>query len=72
LLTPKTKRSMTTRPCNIYPTYAHCWFDGNAVFNTAFATSDVSTRDYFHPSPTGQAKLAAVMWSAGYWGATNP
>jgi hypothetical protein len=42
------------------------------VFNTAFATSDVSTRDYFHPSPTGQAKLAAVMWSAGYWGATNP
>ena len=42
--------------------YLTCRFDGNAVFNTAFARSDVSTRDYFHPSLAGQAKLAAASW----------
>jgi lysophospholipase L1-like esterase len=46
--------------------YVTCRFDGNAVFNTAFARSDVSTRDYFHPSIAGQTKLAAVTWAAGY------
>ncbi len=40
-----------------------CRFDANAVFNTAFVRSDVTTRDYFHPSVAGQAKLAAVTWS---------
>jgi lysophospholipase L1-like esterase len=48
--------------------YTQCRFDNNAVFNTAFAASDITTRDYFHPSVSGQAKLAAVSWSAGYWG----
>lgn len=43
-------------------TYTRCRFDGNAVFNTAFTRSDVTTRDYFHPSVNGQAKLAAVTW----------
>ena len=45
-----------------------CRFDQNAVFNTKFVASDVSTRDYFHPSVSGQAKLASASWSAGYWG----
>ena len=44
--------------------YTLCRFDGNAVFNTAFARSDVTTRDYFHPSVNGQAKLAAITWGA--------
>jgi hypothetical protein len=48
--------------------YAQCRFDGNAVFNTAFVASDITTRDYFHPSLSGQQKLASVSWSAGYWG----
>ena len=48
--------------------YVQCHFDGNLVFNTVFATSDITTRDYFHPSLAGQAKLAAVTWAAGYWG----
>lgn len=48
--------------------YAQCRFDTYAVFNTAFTTADVSTRDYFHPSIAGQAKLATVSWNAGYWG----
>jgi lysophospholipase L1-like esterase len=49
-------------------TFGNCKYDGGAVFNTRFVTSDVSTRDYFHPSAAGQAKLAAVSWAAGYWG----
>ena len=52
----------------ICATYNRCRFDNNAVFNTAFTTSDVTTRDYFHPSISGQAKLASVTWAAGYWG----
>jgi lysophospholipase L1-like esterase len=47
---------------------SRCLFDGYAVFNTAFTTSDVSTRDYFHPSLAGQTKLAAGTWAVGYWG----
>jgi PKD repeat protein len=48
--------------CALFP---RCRFDQNAVFNTAFAASDISTRDYFHPSVAGQAKLASVSWQAG-------
>jgi lysophospholipase L1-like esterase len=51
--------------CSNYP---QCRFDGNAVFNFAFPASDVSTRDYFHPSLAGQHDLAAGSWSAGFWG----
>ena len=47
-------------------TSIHCRFDGNAVFNASFVPSDVSTRDYFHPSVQGQAKLADVSYSAGF------
>ena len=47
--------------------HANCLFDGNAVFNTKFTSTDVSTRDYFHPSINGQKRLACVSWGAGYW-----
>jgi lysophospholipase L1-like esterase len=42
--------------------FAQCRWDGLATFNTAFTAADVSTVDYFHPSPAGQAKLATVTW----------
>lgn len=46
-------------------TYAsRCTFDNNDVFNTVFKPSDISTRDYFHPSLAGQTKLADVAWKA--------
>jgi len=44
--------------------YANCRFDNNAVFYTAYVASDVSTRDYFHPSLAGQTKLASTAWGA--------
>jgi lysophospholipase L1-like esterase len=42
--------------------YLHCRFDGGAAYRTQFTPSDVSTRDYFHPSLAGQAKAASVTW----------
>jgi hypothetical protein len=48
--------------------YRQCRSDGGAVFNTAYTTADISTRDYFHPSLAGQAKLAAGTWAVSYWG----
>ena len=47
--------------------YIQCRFDGYAVYNTVFVASDITGRDYFHPSTSGQAKLASVTWAAGYW-----
>ena len=46
--------------------YVHCRFDGNAVFGTAFVASDVSALDHFHPSLSGQARLSAITWAAGF------
>jgi lysophospholipase L1-like esterase len=48
--------------------YSQCRFDGGVVFTTTFNTGDVTTRDYFHPSISGQTKLASVTWTASYWG----
>ena len=45
--------------------YAKCVWDGWSVFCTEFTTSDVSSRDYFHPSVSGQQKFADVTWRAG-------
>lgn len=45
--------------------YAFCRFDGERVFGTPFVPSDVSTRDYFHPSADGQKKLSEVSWTHG-------
>jgi lysophospholipase L1-like esterase len=47
--------------------YAWCTFDGNAVFGYQFSRSDVSKLDYFHPSLSGQAKLANITWSTSWW-----
>lgn len=44
--------------------FAQCHYDGGAAYNVQFTTSDVTTRDYFHPSVSGQAKAAAAEWTA--------
>jgi PKD repeat protein len=60
-----------TQLAQVCAQYAQCRFDGNAAFTTTFTTGDVSG-DYFHPSVTGQAKLASVSWAAGYTWSTVP
>ncbi|GAA5026058.1 GDSL-type esterase/lipase family protein [Microbacterium fluvii] len=47
---------------------AKCHWDGYAVAAYAFTKAEVSTRDYFHPSVTGQQSLAAFTWGASQWG----
>jgi lysophospholipase L1-like esterase len=47
--------------CGEFP---QCHYDGGAAYAVAFTTSDVTTRDYFHPSVSGQAKAAAALWAA--------
>ena len=48
--------------------YSRCKFDDHAVFGYQFSRSDVTTLDYFHPSLTGQSRLAALTWSRSWWG----
>jgi lysophospholipase L1-like esterase len=48
-------------------TFAHCRFDGYAVYRYAFTKSQVSKLDYFHPSLSGQATLASLTWGASWW-----
>lgn len=45
----------------------NCRYDGGVVANYAFKSSDISTRDYFHPSLAGQATLAAITWPQTQW-----
>jgi len=42
--------------------FAKCRFDGNVVATFAFASTHISTLDYFHPSVAGQAKLSEITW----------
>lgn len=44
--------------------FTQCHYDNGAAYNVQFSTSDVTTRDYFHPSVSGQAKAAAAEWAA--------
>jgi lysophospholipase L1-like esterase len=46
--------------------YIHCRFDRNAVFSDPFQPTDVSTRDFFHPSLEGQRRLARLTWGATF------
>ncbi len=42
-----------------------CHYDGGAVFRYPFEPEDVSPLDFFHPSITGQQRLAEITWEHG-------
>lgn len=42
----------------------NCKFDNNRIFNTQFTVEDISEVDYFHPSLSGQQKLADSFWDS--------
>ncbi len=52
------------RACKQYG--PRCRYDGGAVFDADFTAADVSTIDGFHPSATGQHRLAAITYRAGF------
>lgn len=45
----------------------HCRSNEALLSEKDFGIKDLSTVDYFHPSLSGQAKMAASAWAAGYW-----
>ncbi|QAY69505.1 SGNH/GDSL hydrolase family protein [Xylanimonas protaetiae] len=47
--------------CTALPT---CVSDGGALHDVRFAPEDMSSIDHFHPSATGQARIAEVAWQA--------
>jgi len=55
-----------TQLAQVCARYIHCRFDNNAGFNLQFTTSDITSRDYFHPAISGQAKAASTSWAATF------
>jgi lysophospholipase L1-like esterase len=45
--------------------FIHCQYDKGAAYAIKFATSNVSTLDYFHPTTSGQAIAAESAWKNG-------
>ena len=45
----------------------HCTYNAALLADSDFTTKDLSTYDYFHPSLTGQAKMAEDAWRADAW-----
>lgn len=52
--------------CSRHP---HCSYDQGAAAHIAWQRTDVSTVDFFHPSVSGQRKIAAALWATGLFGA---
>jgi lysophospholipase L1-like esterase len=45
-----------------------CTYNASLLAESDFVSADLSTYDYFHPSFTGQAKMAEDAWRADVWG----
>lgn len=45
----------------------HCRDNEALLSENDFTIKDLSTVDYFHPSLSGQARMAAAAWKAGDW-----
>lgn len=43
--------------------YGNCRWDGGSVYGYRFSAGQISTVDYFHPGPGGQAVLAELTWA---------
>jgi lysophospholipase L1-like esterase len=53
---------------DVCATWSNCRFDNYLTYNYDFTRSMVSKLDWFHPSLSGQATLAALTWNASWWG----
>ena len=45
----------------------YCTYNAALLSESDFVLKDLSTEDYFHPSLTGQAKMAESGWKADVW-----
>jgi len=51
---------------SVCATDAHCLYDDGAFFRLAYAASDVSPLDAFHPSVSGLNRFSATAWRVGF------
>jgi lysophospholipase L1-like esterase len=59
-------RDFNTVLRNVCGAYANCKYDNDTAFNYQFKATEVSTRDYFHPSVAGQAAIANIEWAVNW------
>lgn len=59
-------RDFNTVLSNVCGAYANCKYDADTAFNYQFKTTEVSTRDYFHPSVEGQKTIAEIEWAVNW------
>jgi PKD repeat protein len=64
--------AFNTQLAQVCALHVNCRYDGGAVFGWQPQAGDFVTRDYFHPSRTGQARLSAITWEAGIQFGTPP
>jgi lysophospholipase L1-like esterase len=50
----------------------HCTYDTGLLSDSDFTVGDMSAWDRFHPSLSGQAKMARDAWSADVWASMGP
>jgi lysophospholipase L1-like esterase len=48
-------------------TTLYCTYNESLLADSDFTIADLSTYDYFHPSLSGQARMAADAWAADVW-----
>jgi len=50
----------------------YCTYNASLLAESDFTLKDLSTYDYFHPSLSGQAKMAEDAWKADVWASLKP
>jgi lysophospholipase L1-like esterase len=50
----------------------YCTYNSALLADSDFTIGDLSTYDYFHPSLSGQAKMAEDAWRADVWASVAP
>jgi len=58
-------RNLNQQLASVCARHPNCRYDGGAVYRLRWRRQDISTVDYFHPSLSGQRKIAAAMWATG-------
>lgn len=58
-------RVMNHELANACARQPRCRYDGGAAFRIRWSKADVSSIDYFHPSLSGQRKIADAVWATG-------
>jgi lysophospholipase L1-like esterase len=50
----------------------YCTYNAALLADSDFTIGDLSSADYFHPSLSGQAKMARNAWAADVWASAGP